>query len=117
MNLQNLKTEELDDAARRGLRHLRAYFDDEKPSEEIAGKATMCLKTAGEGTRRMTAETSRISLAFRIAKTVGKPPEDMTPLLAPLLPASAEAETGPQGALESTESTSSVEKKTRKRAK
>jgi len=69
-------TSELDSIARRGLNDVRAVLDGQMDDATIE-KANMALKLLREGSKRYSAETNRMALAFRLARALEVPKQDM----------------------------------------
>ena len=66
---------ELDSIARLGLDDLRAYFSHNAP-EGAEGRAKMALRVINQGTQLMDAESTRLSIALKIARSAGITRED-----------------------------------------
>jgi len=69
-------TSELDSIARKGLNDVRAVFDGQMDDETIE-KANMAIKLLRISSGRYSAETNRMALAFRLARALEVPKQEM----------------------------------------
>lgn len=83
---QNIPSAELDQWARNGMDALHRVMVDPEPSDEDRTKARMVLLLISQGTRRMSAETNRAAVAYKIAKENGIVTTVVEPVLKTLLP-------------------------------
>ncbi|WP_169239807.1 hypothetical protein [Candidatus Roseilinea sp. NK_OTU-006] len=81
----NITSYELDDIARSGLDALRLAVDGAVDGS-VLKRAELTLKLLGKSQSRMSAETNRMALAFRIAKHVQADREQVASMLAHILP-------------------------------
>jgi hypothetical protein len=72
-------TSELDSIARKGLNDVRAVFDGQM-DEATLEKANMAIKLLRISSGRYSAETNRMALAFRLARALEVPKQDLVPL-------------------------------------
>ena len=66
---------ELDSIARLGLEDLRAVFSANAPQGSLE-RAKMALRVINQGTQLMDAESTRMSIALKIARSAGVPVDD-----------------------------------------
>ena len=103
----HITTQEMDSIARIGLDDLRASLSSNPPegADERAGR---CLAILSQSTRRMSAETNRAAVAFKIVKELGIVSQEAGEILKPLLPnASSRENAKAQGLLAQDKSTTS----------
>jgi len=93
-----ISTTELDAIARRGLADIEAIFSGQMDDETME-KANMTLKLLREGSKRYSAETNRMAMAFRLARTLEVPKQELLPIWRQL--AGSEAAERAQKAIES----------------
>ena len=103
-----ISTSELDAIARQGLADIQAVFSGQMDDETIE-KANMAIKLLRIGSGRYSAETNRMALAFRLARTLEVSKQELVPLWRQL--AGAEAAERAQKAIESGQSASGGAKK------
>lgn len=71
---------ELDDVSREGLDFVREFF---KSGDEVnEKKAKMCLKTLGEGAKRLSIEVNAVQAAYKMAKAANYTPAQFSELVA-----------------------------------
>lgn len=83
--MANITTHELDDIARLGLDDMRECFS-KSADESAKERAELALRILAQGTRRMSAETNRAAVGFKLAKGLGLPSEAMAPLWGHIVP-------------------------------
>ena len=93
-----ISTSELDAIARRGLTDIEAIFAGQMDDDTME-KANMAIKLLRIGSGRYSAETNRMALAFRLARTLEVPKQELVPLWRQL--AGSEAAERAQKAIES----------------
>jgi hypothetical protein len=79
MNNENdgiILTSELDSIARKGLNDVRAVFDGQMDDATLE-KANMAIKLLRISSGRYSAETNRMALAFRLARALEVPKQEM----------------------------------------
>jgi hypothetical protein len=86
---QNITTQELDAIARLGLDDLRACLNP-NPPEGARDRADLSLKVLSHSNRRLSAETNRLSLGFRVARILGVAPVELAHLWKQISGASGE---------------------------
>lgn len=74
-----IRTEELDAIVRLGFNDLRNYYSA-GATEETKQRANFTLRLLRAGTVRMSALTNRAAVAFKIAKAIGAPADEVAPL-------------------------------------
>jgi hypothetical protein len=74
-----ISTSELDAIARRGLTDIEAIFGGQMDDETLE-KANMAIKLLRIGSGRYSAETNRMALAFRLARALEVPRQELVPL-------------------------------------
>ena len=72
-------TSELDSIARQGLNDVRAVFAGQMDDATLE-KANMAIKLLRISSGRYSAETNRMALAFRLARALEVPRQDLVPL-------------------------------------
>lgn len=87
---QIITTRECDAVARIGWDAIEAMARGES-TPAIEKRAEIGLKMLGQGTRRMSAETNRVAVAFKIARASNASPEETKPLYLQLADASGPA--------------------------
>jgi hypothetical protein len=92
-----ISTTELDAIARRGLTDIESIFDGQMDDATVE-RANMAIKLLRIGSGRYSAETNRMALAFRLARTLEVPRQELVPLWRQL--AGAEAAERAQKAIE-----------------
>jgi len=98
-----ITTAEFDELARLGFNAIRKCMLSDVVSEADRERAYMALKLADQGTRRMSAETNRAAVAFKIAKEIGANQKVMQPILRQITGSGAVVSKA-QGVLEAAES-------------
>lgn len=68
--MDRITTQELDQIARLGLDDLRECFGIGATPEKRE-RAEMALRLLSQSTRRMSSETNRLAVAFKVAKSIG----------------------------------------------
>lgn len=74
----NIRSHEFDEMARLGMAAARRVLTEDRPTEADREKTKLSLKYSDLGTRRMSAETNRASLGYKIAKETGLLNESIT---------------------------------------
>jgi len=74
-----ISTSELDAIARRGLADIEAIFDG-RMDDATVERANMAIKLMRIGSGRYSAETNRMALAFRLARTLEVPKQELVPI-------------------------------------
>jgi hypothetical protein len=74
-----ISTTELDAIARRGLTDIESIFDGQMDDATVE-RANMAIKLLRIGSGRYSAETNRMALAFRLARTLEVPRQELVPL-------------------------------------
>lgn len=64
---------------------MRRILSDADPTDQDRERARLALKLTSEGTKRMSAETNRAEVAFKIMQTMGGDLKSMKPIVGNLI--------------------------------